>query len=157
MVLLYDMGQPLAHLLVHAIFSTKDRQPFLHSEAIRNEIYAYMAASLKNLDCHPIKIGGVEEHVHVFCSRSKNIAFSDLIGRLKGASSKRLKEKGLRDFGWQNGYGAFSVSESNVESVTAYILNQAEFHRKISYLEEIRKILKRHRVAFDRTLCLGLK
>jgi hypothetical protein len=67
------------------------------------------------------KIGGVEEHVHVFCSLSKNIAFSDLIGRLKGASSKRLKEKGLRDFGWQNGYGAFSVSESNVESVTAYI------------------------------------
>ena len=82
-------------------------------------------------------------------SLSKNIAFSDLIGQLKGASSKRLKEKGLRDFGWQNGYGAFSVSESNVESVTAYILNQAEQHRKISYQEEIREIFKRHRVAFD--------
>ena len=149
MVLLHDMGQSLAHLLVHAIFSTKDRRPFLHSEEIRNEIYAYMAGTLKNLDCHPIKIGGVEERVHVFCSLSKNISFSDLIGRLKGASSKRLKEKGLRDFGWQNGYGAFSVSESNVESVTAYILNQAEHHRKISYQEEIREIFKRHRVAFD--------
>ena len=108
-----------------------------------------MAGTLKHLDCHPIKIGGIEEHVHVFCSLSKNIAFSDLIGRLKGTSSKRLKEKGLRDFGWQNGYAAFSVSESNLESITAYILNQAEHHGKISYQEEIREIFKRHRVAFD--------
>jgi hypothetical protein len=64
--------------------------------------------------------------IHVFSSLSKNIAFSDLIGRLKGALSKRLKEKGLHGFGRQNGYGAFSLSESNVESVTAYIVNQAE-------------------------------
>jgi putative transposase len=71
-----------------------------------------------------IKIGAVEDHVPVFCSASKNIAFPDLIGRLKGASSKCLKEKGLHDFRWQNGYGAFSVSESNVETVTAYILSQ---------------------------------
>src|SRR6202008_1368764 len=96
------------------------------SEEVRNEIYAYMAGTLKNLDCHPIKIGWVEDHVHIFSSLSKNIAFSDLIGRLKGTSSKRLKEKGLHEFGWQNGYGAFSVSESNLESVTAYILNQDE-------------------------------
>ena len=77
MVLLHDMGQSLAHLLVHAIFSTKDRRPSLHSEEIRDEIYAYMGGTLKNLDCHPIKIGGVEDHVHVFCSLSKIIAFSD--------------------------------------------------------------------------------
>ena len=68
MVLLHDMGQSLAHLLVHAIFSTKDCRPFLLSKEIRNEIYAYMAGTLKNLDCPPIKIGGVQEHVHVFCS-----------------------------------------------------------------------------------------
>jgi REP element-mobilizing transposase RayT len=85
----------------------------------------------------------------VFSSSSKNIAFSDLIGRLKGASSKRLKEQGLHGFGWQNGYGAFSVSESNVESVTAYIVNQVEHHKKVSYQEEIREILKSHKVAFD--------
>ena len=91
------MGQSLTHLLVHAIFSTKDRRPFLPSEEIRDEIYAYMAGTLKNL----------------------------------------------------NGYGAFSVSESNVESVTAYILNQAEHHKKFGYQEEIREIFKRHKVAFD--------
>ena len=93
------MGQSLTHLLVHAIFSTKDRRPFLRSEEIRNEIYAYMAGTLKNLDCHPIKIGGIEDHVHVFSSLSKNIAFAGLIGRLKGASSKRLKEKGSMALG----------------------------------------------------------
>ena len=151
MALQNHVDQSLTHLLVHAIFSTKDRRPFLRSGEIRNEIYAYMAGTLnlKNLDCHPIKIGGIEDHVHIFSSLSKNIAFSDLIGRLKGASSKRLKEKGLHGFGWQNGYGAFSVSESNVESVTAYIVNQAEHHKKFSYQEEIREIFKRHRVAFD--------
>ena len=144
-----QVGQSLTHLLVHAIFSTKDRRPFLQSEEVRNEIYAYMAGTLKNLGCHPIKIGGVEDHVHVFSSLSKNIAFSDLIGRLKGASSRRLKEKGLHGFCWQNGYGAFSVSESNVEAVTAYILNQTEHHKKFSYQEEIREIFNRHRVTFD--------
>src|SRR6516164_845259 len=126
------MGQSLTRLLVHAIFSTKDRRPFLRSGEIRNEIYAYMAGTLKNLDCHPIKIGGIEDHVHIFSSLSKNIAFSDLIGRLKGASSKRLKEKGLHGFGWQNGYGAFSVSESNVESVTAYISTRQNIIRNLA-------------------------
>jgi putative transposase len=143
------MGQSLSHLLVHSVFSTKDRRPFLRSEEIRNEIYAYMAGTLKNLECHPIKIGGVEDHVHILSSLSKNIAFSELIGRLKGSSSKRLKEKGVHGFAWQNGYGVFSVSESNVEAVTAYITNQAKHHRKTSFQEEIRELLKRHRVTFD--------
>ncbi|MBV8377008.1 MAG: transposase, partial [Verrucomicrobia bacterium] len=79
--------------------------------------------------------------VHVFCSLSKNIAFSDLIGRLKGASSKRLQEKGLRDLGWQNGYGAFSVRESDVASVTAYILIQAEHHRNLATRKKFVKSL----------------
>jgi putative transposase len=143
------MPQSLSHLIVHAVFSTKDRRPFLHSEEIRIETYAYMAGILKNLQCHPIKIGGVDDHVHILSSLSKNIAFADLIGRVKGSCSKRLREKGILGFAWQNGYGAFSVSESNVEVVTAYISDQAEHHRKFSYQEELRELLKRHRVAFD--------
>ena len=108
-----------------------------------------MAGILKNLQCHPIKIGGVDDHVHILSSLSKNIAFADMIGRVKGSCSKRLREKGILGFAWQNGYGAFSVSESNVEAVTAYISDQAEHHRKFSYQEELRELLKRHRVAFD--------
>ena len=143
------MGQSLSHLLIHSVFSTKDRRPFLRSEEMRNEIYAYMAGILKNLECHPIKIGGVEDHVHILSSLSKNIAFSELIGRIKGSSSKRLKEKGVHGFAWQNGYGAFSVSESNAEALSAYITDQAEHHRKYSFQEEVRELLKRHRITFD--------
>jgi putative transposase len=143
------MAQSLARLLVHSIFSTKDRRPFLRSENVRIEIYGYMAGILKNLECHPIKIGGVEDHVHILSSLSKNIAFSDLIGRLKGSTSKRLKERGVSDFGWQNGYGAFSVSESNVETVTMYIQKQTEHHLKFTFQEEVRELMKHHRVNFD--------
>jgi hypothetical protein len=76
---------------------------------------------------------------------SKNIAFAEMIGRVN-SSSKRLSEKGVLGFAWQNGYGAFSVSESSVEAVTAYISDQAEHHRKFSYQEELREFLERHRV-----------
>jgi len=70
------MRQSLSHLIVHAVFSTKDRRPFPHSEEIRIETYAYMAGILKNLQFHPIKIGGVDNHVHILSSLSKNIAFA---------------------------------------------------------------------------------
>jgi putative transposase len=143
------VAQSLSHLIIHTVFSTKDRQRLLQSEEIRTEIYAYMAGILKNLECHPLQIGGMEDHVHVLSALSKNMALSELIGRLKGSSSKRLKEKGVVGFGWQNGYGAFSVSESNVAAVTAYIGSQAEHHRKITFQDELRQLLNRHRVVFD--------
>ena len=76
MLFLYLMSQSLSHLIVHVVFSTKDRRPFLHSEDIRIETYAYMAGTLKNLQCHPIKIGGADDHVHILSSMSKNIAFA---------------------------------------------------------------------------------
>ena len=76
------MGQSLSHLLVDSLFSPKDRRPFLRSKELRNEIYAYMAGILKNLECHPIKIAGVEDHVHMLSSLSKNIALSELVSRV---------------------------------------------------------------------------
>ena len=106
------MGQSLARLLVHSVFSTKERRPFLRSEEIRTEIYAYIAGILRNLQSPSIIIGGAEDHIHILSALSKNVALSELIGRIKGSSSKRLKEKGIHGFAWQNGYGAFSVSES---------------------------------------------
>jgi REP element-mobilizing transposase RayT len=143
------MGQSLARLLVHSVFSTKERRPFLRSEEIRTEIYAYIAGILRNLQSPSIIIGGAEDHIHILSSLSKNVALSELIGRIKGSSSKRLKEKGIHGFAWQNGYGAFSVSESQVAAVTAYIANQAEHHRQFSFQDEVRQLLKRHHTAFD--------
>ena len=143
------MGQSLARLLVHSVFSTKERRPFLRSEEIRTEIYAYIAGILRNLQSPSIIIGGADDHIHILSSLSKNVALSELIGRIKGSSSKRLKEKGIHGFAWQNGYGAFSVSESKVAAVTAYIANQAEHHRQFSFQDEVRQLLKRHHTAFD--------
>ena len=143
------MGQSLARLLVHSVFSTKERPPFLRSEEIRTEIYAYIAGIVRNLQSPSIIIGGAEDHIHILSSLSKNVALSELIGRIKGSSSKRLKEKGIHGFAWQNGYGAFSVSEWQVAAVTAYIANQAEHHRQFSFQDEVRQLLKRHHTAFD--------
>ena len=143
------MSQSLARLLVHSVFSTKERRPFLRSEEIRTEIYAYIAGILRNLQSPSIIIGGAEDHIHILSALSKNVALSELIGRIKGSSSKRLKEKGIHGFAWQNGYGAFSVSEWQVAAVTAYIANQAEHHRQFSFQDEVRQLLKRHHTAFD--------
>jgi REP element-mobilizing transposase RayT len=92
-MLLYAIAQSLSHLIVHAVFSTKDRRALLRSEEIRGETYSYMAGILKNLQCHPIKIDGADDHVHILSSLSRNIAFTEMIGRVKGSSSKRLSEK----------------------------------------------------------------
>ena len=147
--MLYVMSQSLARLLVHSVFSTKERRPFVRSEEVRTEIYAYIAGILRNLQSPSIIIGGAEDHIHILSALSKNVALSELIGRIKGSSSKRLKEKGIHGFAWQNGYGAFSVSESQVAAVTAYIANQAEHHRQFSFQDEVRQLLKRHHTAFD--------
>ena len=108
-----------------------------------------MAGILRNLGCDPIKIRGTADHVHIVSALSRTISLADLIQRLKGASSKVLKEKGIRQFSWQNGYGAFSVSESNVKSVAAYVENQEEHHRTLTFQEEFRAFLKKHRIPFD--------
>jgi putative transposase len=94
-------------------------------------------------------IGGVEDHIHILSSLSKNVALSELIGRIKGSSSKRFKEKGIHHFALQNGYGAFSVSEFNVAAVTAYITKQAEHHRQFLFQDELRELLKRHHTVFE--------
>jgi putative transposase len=143
------VSQSLSHLVIHIIFSTKHRRPLLRPDKVRCEIYAYLAGTLKNLGRDPIKIGGTADHVHILSSLSKTVALADLIQRLKGSSSKVLKEKGIRGFNWQNGYGAFSVSESSVASVAAYVDNQEKHHRKLTFQEEFRALLQKHRVAFD--------
>jgi REP element-mobilizing transposase RayT len=92
------MAQSLSHLIVLAVFSAEDRRALLRSEEIRSETHSYMAGILKNLQCHPIEIGGADDHVHILSSLSKNITFAEMIGRVKGWSSKRLSEKGVLGF-----------------------------------------------------------
>lgn len=144
------MAQSLAQILIHVIFSTKDRYPFLRPE-IRAELHAYAATVLQGMGSPAILISSVDDHVHVLCRLSKNHAVCDVIREIKTTTSKWLKTKGgnLAKFGWQNGYGAFSVSPSQVATVRHYIENQEAHHRKVSFQDEFRNFLRKYGVEFD--------
>ena len=145
------MPQSLAQIYIHLAWSTKNRAPFLKDPTIRGEMHAYLAGACKNMDCPSLKVGGVEDHVHVACRLSRKISVADLIRRLKKESSKWIKERdpSLRDFYWQEGYGAFSVSPSHVEALQNYIANQEEHHRKEDFKEEFRRLLKKYKVEYN--------
>jgi REP element-mobilizing transposase RayT len=145
------MPQSLSRIVVHLIFSTKNRDPFLRDIELRKQFHAYMAGILQELKCEPILINGVEDHVHVLCNLSRTLSLAKMIEELKKSSSKWIKEQGgnLRDFYWQSGYGVFSVSQSNVESVKSYIAAQEEHHQVVSFQDEFRSFCRKHGVAID--------
>ena len=144
------MAQSLSQILIHVIFSTKDRYPYLQPE-IRAELHAYAASVLNNMGSPAILINSVDDHVHILLRLSKNHATCDVIGEVKSSTSKWLKTKGghLVKFGWQNGYGAFSVSPSNVDAARRYIEDQETHHRTASFQEEFRDFLRKYSVEFD--------
>lgn len=144
------MAQSLSKIRVHIIFGTKNRNPCLNP-TIRGELYPYTSTVLKNLDCPAITIGGVDDHIHILCTLSKNLSIAQLIEEVKKPTSRWLKSKGagFHGFHWQNGYGAFSVSQSDVAKVRAYIANQEEHHRTLTFQEEFRRFLKKYQVSYD--------
>ncbi len=145
------MPQSLARVVLHLVFSTKNRVPFLKDPGVRAGLHAYMAGVLQNIGCEPILINGVEDHVHILCNLSRTITIADLVEEAKKNPSKWMKEQGsaYRDFFWQTGYGSFSVSQSNVEQVRAYIGTQEEHHRKVSFQDEYRALCRKHDVGID--------
>ena len=144
------MSQSLAKIIVHIVFSTKNHAPFLSSD-IRGKLFAYLAGILKKLDCNPILINGVEDHVHILCLLSKNQMPCKVVEKLKSHSSKWIKTKTPEAgaFQWQNGYGIFSVSQSNLASVKNYIAGQDDHHRRSSFQDEFRAFLKKYDVQYD--------
>ncbi len=145
------MPQSLARLVLHVVFSTKNRVPFLRDVELRTRLHAYMAGVLQNIGCEPIVIGGVEDHVHILCNLSRTVTIAGLVEEVKKTPSKWMKEQGpaYHDFFWQGGYGAFSVSASNVERVRAYVATQEEHHRKVSFQDEFRALCHKHGVEID--------
>ncbi|MBI1312220.1 IS200/IS605 family transposase [bacterium] len=145
------MGQSLAQVNLHVVSSTKDRRPFLQSELVQKDLHGYLAGTCRNLSSPSIRVGGVEDHVHILCQLSRTLSIADLVRELKRESSKWLKEQeGVTPhFQWQQGYGAFSVSPSHVDGLCAYIRNQKEHHRKESFRDELRRLFRRYDVEFD--------
>jgi putative transposase len=145
------MPQSLADLLIHIVFSTKNRVPFLKSVDVREHLNAYVVGALENLECPSLITRSVEDHIHVLCQLSRTMSIAQLVKEIKTTSSVWLKGQGqdLRDFHWQAGYGAFSVSHSNKPQVMDHIANQEEHHRTRTFQEEYRLLLQRHDIQFD--------
>ena len=143
--------QSLAKILVHTVFSTKVRRSFLRDKPLRDELHRYLGGILANLECQPIIVGGVEDHVHLLCALSRTCDVAAMVKEVKRGSSLWLKAKSpdLADFAWQNGYGIFSIGFSQIESVREYIAGQEEHHRKVSFQDEFRQLLRRYEIEFD--------
>jgi REP element-mobilizing transposase RayT len=145
-----SMPQSLSRVVIHSIFSTKNRNPFLRNPDTPQRLFKTMGSTAKNLGCNPIQIGGHVDHVHLLTTLSRTCTLSDFIKEVKRVSSGWMKEEGEEpEFAWQNGYGSFSVSENRVDGVIAYIRNQEEHHRKQTFQEEYREFLNRHNISYD--------
>ena len=144
------MSQSLAQIYVHIIFHIKSSSPEILPEH-NDELYAYIGGVIKKSDCKPIQIGGYKDHLHVFCTLSKNVLLTKLVENIKRNSSRWIKGKSSHyaEFSWQTGYGVFSVSPSLYENVRKYILNQQVHHQTHSYSDEYILFLKRYGVDYD--------
>ena len=142
------MPQSPANILIHVIWSTKERRPLITND-VRPQLHGYMAGILKNIESPALIINSVSDHVHILCQLSKNIAACKLVEEAKKSSSKWMKEQGVGDFAWKNGYGMFSVSQSNADAVREYIEQQAEHHKKRDFMTEFREFCRRYNVAID--------
>lgn len=142
------MAQSLSKILIHMIFSTKDRMPLIQPET-RPKLYAYAHGVLANLGCPSIQIGGTADHIHILFVLARTISVSEAAEQIKKATSKWMKTQDVAKFSWQAGYGAFSVAESQIPVVVRYIQNQEEHHKRKSFQDEFREFLKKYNVGFD--------
>jgi putative transposase len=144
------MSQSLANIIVHLVFSTKDRRPLLRDEE-RGQLHAYLTGALKNLDSPLIEINSVRDHIHILFAQSKNHAPAKIIEQIKTASSVWIKTLApwYHDFAWQGGYGEFSVSPMHVEVVREYIRKQLEHHQQEDFQTEYRRFCDKNGKPLD--------
>ena len=144
------MPQSLASLNFHFVFSTKNRQPLIDTE-IQARLYEYIGGILRAEKSVLLAAGGMPDHVHLLVSLSRELSIADTLRVVKANCSKWIHETfpDRQNFGWQAGYGAFSVSFSNLPEVKKYIAGQAEHHRIRTFQEEFREFLRRHEIDWD--------
>jgi putative transposase len=144
------MPQSLSLVVIHVIFSTKERRPLLEPD-IRSKLHAYLATVARNAGCECYRVGSVADHVHLAIRLSRTLTVAGLVENLKTSSSKWLKAQSsdLAEFSWQRGYGCFSVGPTDLDSLCAYIDKQEEHHRTRTFQEEFRMFLKKYGVEYD--------
>jgi putative transposase len=136
------------HFLYHIIFATKDRLPMIKKEW-QAELHAYLGGIVKNLDGIPIEINGVADHIHLLVRLKPKMAFSDFMRELKSSSSRWIKQNHFEKFAWQTRYGAFTVSESQVQIVRNYIKNQERHHQTKNFADEYKDFLIANKIEFE--------
>ncbi len=148
--ILLGMPQSLSLVVVHVIFSTKDRGALLDAET-RPKLHAYLATVSRNAGCECYRAGGVADHVHLAIRLSRTITIADLVENLKTASSKWLKTQSsdFARFSWQRGYGCFSVGPTDLDSLCTYIDRQEQHHRTRTFQQEFRMFLNKYGVKYD--------
>jgi REP-associated tyrosine transposase len=144
------MPHSLANVLVHIIFRTKIPRIGIPPDQI-TDLHAYITAVCRNHDCPAHAVGGTEDHVHIVASLARTVTVSDLVRTIKANSSRCLKQKSSVDaaFAWQSGYGAFSIGQSQLDSLTQYIARQAEHHQRVTFKEEFLLLLDRYKIDYD--------
>ena len=150
------MAKTYTALFYHIVFSTKNRAPFIKPD-IEERVWSYIGGVARKHGLTALQVGGVDDHIHALVMAGPVYAPSEIAQFLKGDSSKWIHEEfnDLRDFAWQDGYGAFTVSKSNISSVIEYIQNQREHHRKRSFQEEYLEFLQKHGVEYDERYLWG--
>lgn len=142
------MPQSLSRVLVHTVFATKRRSALIAS-SMRDRLHAYLAALIREVGCVPIRVGGTSDHVHALFALARTRSVAGVIEMMKVRSSRWMKDQGAAEFSWQAGYGAFSVGEAHVQIVARYIEQQAAHHARVSFADELRRLLAEHGVAYD--------
>ena len=142
------MPQTLSFNLVHIIFSTKNRAPLIKEEIIAG-LHAYLAGTVRKLDCECFRAGGIADHVHLALRLSTTKTAAKVVSEIKTGSSVWMKEQGVANFAWQRGYGLFSVSPADLGALVKYIDEQKAHHRKRGFQDEMRAFYEKYHVAFD--------
>jgi len=150
LIIIPAMPQSLSKVILHIIFSTKNREPWLDVD-VRPRMHAYLAAICRDLGSDFVHVGGVSDHVHIVTTLPRTVSVAQFIEQTKKTSSRWIKalHPRYRGFFWQRGYGAFSVSPSQLDAALKYVETQQEHHRTRTFQEEYRKLLRRHGVDFD--------
>jgi len=144
------MSQSLSSILVHVIFSTKNRNPCL-DDSWREPLHGYIGGIVRGFGSDLLAINSVQDHLHLLLPLPRIECIADIVKEIKTGSTSWIhkRDKKLSDFRWQAGYGAFSISPSHKRALQKYISNQVQHHRKTTFQEEYRRVLKKYEIEFD--------
>ena len=143
------MPQSLSKILLHVVFSTKNREETIPQKYME-KLHAYLAGACRANKYEAFRIGGTKNHVHIACTLHRTLTIGELMKQIKMSSSQWMKKHtGQERFAWQAGYGAFSLGQSQLKTIIRYIDNQEEHHKTVTFQEELLDFLKKYKIEYN--------